>query len=299
MNLLYSKTDIINKYKNGETLASLSREYGPCPLTIRKLLISENIPIKDNRIYQINESFFNIIDKPEKAYFLGFLYADGYISKDGRKFELALQVRDKHILELFSKTALGNRPVASKTWSSGPSANGRIQRPNAGSLLSIVCKPMVSDLVKNGCIANKSFTLKFPSYSILPFDLQSHFLRGYFDGDGSIMMKKRHGIEIGAKFTFISSIEFCRVVYELFIKNFNIQLSTEIYTKFSKPMCALGTCRKNYIEFLYNYLYKDCGEFFLTRKKEKFEECIGKIKDKQISNRVIAKTFSDALADSI
>lgn len=307
MNILYLKTNIINKYKTGGTLASLSREYGPCPLTIRKLLVSENIPIKDGRLYQIDESFFKIIDKPEKAYFLGFLYADGYISKDGLKFELTLQEKDRHILEIFSRIALGNRSVKLKAWAKSKTLNSitgkRILYPNSGALLSIGCKPMVSDLISKGCGPNKSFTLVFPTKQQVPIDLLWHFIRGYFDGDGSIMMKKRYGQEIGSNFSIISSIKFSMGLYKFLLEN-GLQMGSEIlYARrgFSYPMGIISTSKRSNIEYLYSKLYENCGEFFLKRKKLKFEECLSKLKDNKdnMARNISAKPFNIRLAEFI
>ena len=47
-------------------------------------------------------------------------------------------------------------------------------------------KHMRDSLISKGCVPNKSLILKFPSEEILPKELQRHFIRGYFDGDGTI-----------------------------------------------------------------------------------------------------------------
>ena len=50
---------------------------------------------------------------------------------------------------------------------------------------------MAEELIKKGCIPNKSLVLKFPSYDTVPKELMSHFIRGYFDGDGCISLHQQ------------------------------------------------------------------------------------------------------------
>lgn len=50
--------------------------------------------------YTFNENIFSIIDNEEKAYWLGFLYADGYLTDQGL-FGCALQEKDKAHLNKF------------------------------------------------------------------------------------------------------------------------------------------------------------------------------------------------------
>lgn len=53
--------------------------------------------------------------------------------------------------------------------------------------LTITNKKIAKDLIKCGCIPNKSLVLKFPDERIFASkDLIRHFIRGYFDGDGCI-----------------------------------------------------------------------------------------------------------------
>jgi hypothetical protein len=57
---------------------------------------------------------------------------------------------------------------------------------------------MATDLVKHGCYRNKSLTVEFPKW--LPNELKSHFVRGYFDGDGGVSVSK-NGKKIQMFFT--------------------------------------------------------------------------------------------------
>ena len=54
--------------------------------------------------------------------------------------------------------------------------------------INIVSKQLKKDLIQAGCTCTKSLTLTFPSENIIPKHLQHHFIRGYFDGDGSVFI---------------------------------------------------------------------------------------------------------------
>ena len=49
--------------------------------TVRRWMKENNINIR-KRKYNVNEQYFSDIDSPEKAYWLGFLSADGYVHQE-------------------------------------------------------------------------------------------------------------------------------------------------------------------------------------------------------------------------
>ena len=127
--------------------------------------------------------FFEKIDTEEKAYFLGLIYADGYIL-NGRKNRkesdaVGLALTDLDVLEKFKKVLNSNHPIniyqdsRNKNWK----PTGRI---------IIYGEKITQDLISKGVLKNKSLILTFPSYDIVPKELISHFIRGYFDGDGHL-----------------------------------------------------------------------------------------------------------------
>ena len=130
--------------------------------------------------YSFNENYFETIDSEEKAYWLGFLYADGCIVNDNTnkqyKVVLTLNENDKEHVELFRKCLNSNNPIRRVCSKLG-------DKEYFSSQFYIYSKKMVNDLYNNGCIQNKSLVLKPPT---ITDNLVGHFIRGYFDGDGSI-----------------------------------------------------------------------------------------------------------------
>jgi len=140
------------------------------------------------RKYEYNKLFFKIIDNEEKAYWLGFLYADGNVSD--REVRINLNSRDRNHLEKFLQSIEGNNTIEDGIQNSF----GTITNYSRVSINSI---EMIRDLTKLGCIPRKSQILKYPNEEQVPKYLINHFIRGYLDGDGSIIISSKNQWSIG------------------------------------------------------------------------------------------------------
>jgi hypothetical protein len=121
---------------------------------------------------RVVRDYFHSIDTDEKAYWLGFIAADGNVCLSGRKHivSMSLQSRDLHWLERFRDAI-----------APGMQLIPRGQPPHAYTL-SIGSEEMLYDLINLGILPRKSYNLEWPS---IPDSLAIPFLLGYFDGDGS------------------------------------------------------------------------------------------------------------------
>lgn len=130
-----------------------------------------------SRKSHVNDHIFDNIDTEEKAYWLGFLYADGNVkySHTSWRIELTLQEQDLNHVQKFAKFVSCEKEPKYR-------ANTKAYR------MSFSSRRMAEELIKKGCIPNKSLVLKFPTYDIVPHKLMPHFIRGYFDGDGCISL---------------------------------------------------------------------------------------------------------------
>lgn len=145
--------------------------------TKRSITITNEQKIK-RRKYSINDNYFNVIDTEEKAYWLGFIYADGYILTSCNKIGISLNKIDKNHLEKFAKAIASTYPIHDYKTKQGY-GNG-----NVYSKILVTSEQMKNDLIKFGVYENKTLCVKFPHW--LHQDLIPHFIRGYFDGDGSL-----------------------------------------------------------------------------------------------------------------
>lgn len=132
------------------------------------------------RKYTFNYNYFNSIDSEYKAYWLGFLYADGSLSEERNTLSISLAESDRQHLYKFAKSIDLDRPI-NKTSDTPRTPNSQLIYK-----IEVTHNNIKEDLIKLGCMGNKTFKLKFPNTTQVPEHLIRHFIRGYFDGDGSI-----------------------------------------------------------------------------------------------------------------
>lgn len=210
------------------------------------------------RKYNFNEDFFEKIDTEEKAYWLGYSYADGYVSSTKSSYELYVQERDLEHLKKFQKSINSNHKLT--THRKKMTYNGK-EREYIGYRLTLNSEKFKHDLIKKGCVENKSKILKFPSFRQVPKRLQHHFIRGYIDGDGCWSVKKKLvSLEVIGTQDFLEGI----------IKSLNMHTNT-IHNLKGKNNDT-GVKRINYSgEYSYkifNMLYKD-ATIYMDRKYKK------------------------------
>lgn len=181
--------EIIQMYENNISLREIEHRtsYGSRQAIARLL---EQLGIKTTkgnhyRKYFFNFNFFEKIDSELSAYWLGFMYADGCIQKQNKygeqEFKIAIRDTDLELLEKFKQDIQSTYPIRYDN-SKGKEHSLVIQ--------SLRSQKTVEDLKKLGCVENKSLILTFPTEEQVPKKYLHHFIRGYFDGDGSISSYK-------------------------------------------------------------------------------------------------------------
>lgn len=114
------------------------------------------------------DNYFKEIDTNEKAYLLGFLYADGYIK--GNRVMINLSEKDEVIIDKFVSALQGGKKVL------------RLIKGKYRSIfLTIFSKELCFDLRNHGFKGLKRDRDNLP---ILSGELYLPFLLGYYDGDG-------------------------------------------------------------------------------------------------------------------
>ncbi len=136
------------------------------------------------RKYTCNNDFFEKINTEEKAYWLGFIYADGYVMRskhDQKIVSISLSSRDINHIEKFKECISATYPIHTYKASNSYSKNTMYSR------ISITSDKMFDDLNTHGVVENKTLILKAPD---IPDNLIKDFIRGYIDGDGCITTHK-------------------------------------------------------------------------------------------------------------
>ena len=224
---------------------------------IRKVLLLNNIKSKSSKKYKYYDDIFEVIDNEEKAYWLGFLYADGYVRKRQYSSELRLKISEKdkeHLIKFKKFMSPDNIKIKNET-----SGNSRCVK------VSINSKKIVSDLINLGCTNNKSKTITMPK---IPDNLIDHFIRGYFDGDGWIIIDKNKKPAFGI---ISGSIEMVKSINNIISERSKIKIN-----KIYNYKTYYNFTYKSYTDIIKisNFLYKK-SNIHLIRKKNKFDEiCI-------------------------
>ena len=172
--------DILEKYKNNWTQTNIGKEYGVSKTVIKRVLEEQQAKFRQTTSkYKANYDIFENIDTPEKAYWLGFIAADGCNYRRERNASIIINIHQKDMeqLEKFKEFCETDAIIYKYSTSEGYSRKSEMCK------ITLNSKKMSNDLIDKGIIPNKSLILKPPKIDekyYLPFIL------GYFDGDGSI-----------------------------------------------------------------------------------------------------------------
>lgn len=177
---LEDKKRIINFYYNNKSICfkGISDVLEVSARSISRVLQEANINTRLKNRYTLNEKYFTNIDCQEKAYLLGFIYADGFVG-DKNHNNIVISINDRDLLEEISK-------LLEFTGTIRRTSKGGFENSKEGVSLNFSSTIMAKRLRQIGLYPNKSLTLtKFPK---IDKSLERHFIRGYFDGDGSIYL---------------------------------------------------------------------------------------------------------------
>jgi len=264
------KQKIIELYKKGNSAYNImnmldisSKDY------VYKILKNAGVTRNYNACHkplQRKTNFFSKIDNEEKAYWLGFLYADGCVHSHNNGISLVLQKKDVEHLYKY-KEALG--------------LINKLQDVNTNTAKRIEFSDIKvhADLIKQGCIPKKSLILQPPKN--VPKKLEHHFMRGIFDGDGCI--HKRNAINcIRFGFDICGSKDIIKWL-KTFLK-INNKVVLNLDTRFGKNGCyRIATTSLSEINRLYNVLYQN-ATIYLSRKKEIFDQACVVYQQKLVDN---------------
>lgn len=259
---------IVDSYISGMSSMKIGEELKIGHKLVNKILDKHGINRKHNgvRKWTLNEHYFDCIDSQNKAYILGLLYADGYNGMDKSTIRLQLQDCDVDILKLINEELNSNRPLRFINCSSRVASNGYISKDMYS--LEVFSSYMCKTLNNIGVTQNKSLSLTFPIIS--DRSLYRHFIRGYFDGDGSFCYSNKNASKrYQGLITITSTASFCEDCLDILRQDLNIGGSifdASCHNGITKVLTISGNrqCKK-----VLDWLYVD-ADLYLKRKYEKY-----------------------------
>lgn len=271
---------IFELYNSGLTLQKIHDEYYPQYTTdqINYIVREKGITRPNGKVSHLNHNYFSEIDSVEKAYWLGLLTADGnvqYRKERGESYKITLDLNseDEYLVEKFKNAINSNLNV--HTYINNTSFQRKDGQPHKMARITVHSAQMYKDLGKYGIVERKSLLLEKVPY--IKDEYLSHYLRGFFDGNGSITYGNKKAKYFSPRVLFYSTYNFCKSVQESLNKVIGLPIHT--ITKQKDYNVSFITYGKfDDVVAIYNFLYKD-ATIYMKRKKEKFEEYISQYRD--------------------
>lgn len=201
----------------------------------------------------------------EMAYVLGLVYADGAIEdvrKSSRTCYLTISSNDKSLLEQVKKALSSEHNIYSRKPRIVKFTSGKSYLCKESFNIIIGNKSVFDDLINLGLTPRKSLCMKFPE---IPPEYFCYFLRGYFDGDGCVMIKTpKNQFAKGVIIVFTSG---CKIFLETLSEKLHSCLDIKLKSVYNNGGSFNLVYRKGsglrILSFMYNNLEKAP---FLDRK---------------------------------
>lgn len=270
--------NMINMYTNDNLgCHTIGKKYGLSCNQIARILVKEGITLRtlnDSRklrsIYNSkydNIDYFKNIDTPDKAYWLGFIFADGSVYKGNSVgMKIGLQPQDYKHLDKIADIFKGKRYFS-----------------QGKEFVSITNASLCEDLINKGVYPNKTYRDDYNyTFDSLSEELKSHFLRGLFDGDGTICFdKRRNSLMLG----FIATKQFSNQIQDFLSKTLEV---TNVKIRHFEHYSSFQYQSKKDITKILEYLYKDT-DLYLERKYNLYLENKDKLNYLKPSNQHLKK----------
>lgn len=218
-----------------------------------------------NRKHSVNDKYFTDINTEEKAYWLGFIWADGSISKTSKRcsgpnrLNVSQKTKEIEHLERFARTIESTANIDTRE----PMPNKYV------SILNINSRPLCMSLEKLG-YGIKSKRIHIPP---IPKQLIRHFIRGYFDGDGCLSLytqKCKKWIVNRQEFSITGNPVLINEIQNVLSQETTI--SQKVHPKPYKrtiKVVSLRYGKKDDIDTLFHYMYDD-SSVYMQSKYQKF-----------------------------
>ena len=229
---------LIDLYQNGVSISELSKEYLLHRTTLQLMFKRNNIPLHFKKTkFKCNKNFFNEYTN-DSCYWAGFILADGNIAKNRNMLQICLAKIDGKHLENFLHSI--NSEELDK-----------IKYYEKYVTLKLCVDEFKNDLLNNFDIGPQKTFSSFISDKI-PKDKIKHFIRGYFDGDGSIIKSKYKSINFVGTVKVLNKIAYEIKEIGIILKSNNIIPPIQTLKNGVGHISYSGVNSKKILEWLYS-----------------------------------------------
>lgn len=267
---LRNKTRYICSQYGKKTKPQIARELNCSISFVKKIWAENNLGRTLRTNYYYNKNYFENIDTPEKAYWLGFIAADGNLyRRDGHQGLVSISIHEKDIelLENFKKELNTTKPISV--------VRDKRRSDTIMASLQVTSDKIFNDLLDKGVGIRKTFDLDLMQiFKNIPCRFQSDFILGYFDGDGSITVSI-NGIS-KSKICISGPIKSLKALSSTLQERGIGNIIVEDKRKYKEPFGSLEFVNTTDKYIFLKYIYKNNVKC-LTRKKELAGELIKRI----------------------
>lgn len=250
------KDEVIKDYNEGKSMTEIAETFNISHASVSYILHQNNVKIRSrseaNQQSDLNVNIFSEMTN-RGAYWLGLIASDGNLSDADKtktyRVTISLQQQDSYLIEEFKKDLNSKNKLMTR--------NNQIE-------FKINNEKIYKDLLHYNMTPRKSLTLKFPTN--LDEKYISHFVRGVFDGDGSIYFDKKTK-NIKPRFSICGSLDLLEHIQNYMIEELGIN-KTKIRQKGNIYEIRYGG--REAIKKIAKWMYQD-SEIYMKRKKEKFD----------------------------
>lgn len=263
------KKEMYKLYESGKSTVEIANIFNMNASNVAGYLKRGGITLRKNSVnsrkFICDDNFFNNIDTREKAYWLGFMYADGFLSGT-KNVGMNLSSIDRDHIEKFKNSISATYPINEYHVTSGYKVG------SAYSRIIVNSEKMHNDLISHGCVRNKTDILKAPSIDSIFY---ADFIRGYIDGDGSIIVSYRKNHKSLKPTTIDSKVKVLGTddilfFIKKFIEDNGIATINKFYKRKSDHIVSSLELAGNRQVFNFLNLLYDNTDLFLSRKHDKY-----------------------------
>lgn len=255
--------------EENKSLKAIGEIMGVSRKVITRVLQEEEQTLRERTgKYKAEYNIFENINTPEKAYWLGFIAADGCVYERENNASLIINIhdKDKDHLEKFKNFICTDAKIVSHIQNGGFSNNTPMVK------ITLNSKKMVNDLKDKGIVPRKSLILDIPNIEseyFLPYIL------GYFDGDGSVNILQNGEFSI--------SIQGTKETLDWINSLLNISTHLEKRKDDDKNSYYIRCGGTNKPYSILKQLYDSC-EVHLERKYQNFKELEKVVLNRNVKN---------------